>query len=427
LRKPCAYCGSKMGFARSFKGDLFCSLEHDELYRKEQSEKASARIRGVSAPPSSIIALASQVQPAPCQTVLNGAPKSADSQPAEVLSYSSTVASPTPLKVSAPEAQCVTEIGSAPSSLFLPDPTSLDQFEEVDLTTPPELRPPPSPAEADRLGAEPGAVARALHGLSDSFSQNTPTAASAQAESISAQVSDREPEKVVRAIPDNKELEAPKPRSSDETAMMKMVATAAGVVVGVSILAVIIAISSKDYLKLLKLTRIASPSQQVAVSNARKRQNQPVQTLPVAPQPGLPTSGPRQSPKQDSLKQFTGLRGQSASLDETQRVQPLGIVTPSVVSRKSRIAIKANQGSWIDVCTDGRTVVRKYLPQLSIVDLGFSNEAVVRLGNSGGVEISLNGTPTGQLGVVGQPRVVQFDAKGLRFLIPGDPGTECGR
>src|SRR5271167_622440 len=53
MSELCAYCGSPMGFVRRFKGESFCSSEHGDLYRKEQYEKAFARIRGVPSPPRS--------------------------------------------------------------------------------------------------------------------------------------------------------------------------------------------------------------------------------------------------------------------------------------------------------------------------------------------------------------------------------------
>jgi len=87
-----------------------------------------------------------------------------------------------------------------------------------------------------------------------------------------------------------------------------------------------------------------------------------------------------------------------------------------------RKATKSNQGSWIDACSDGRAVLRKYLPRRSSVDLGFSNDAVIRMGNSGGVEISINGVLTEPLGAVGQTRVFQFDEKGFHVLKASNPG-----
>src|SRR5450631_1050629 len=158
-----------------------------------------------------------------------------------------------------------------------------------------------------------------------------------------------------------------------ETAAQKVTATAAGILAGVSLLAAIIGISSTSSSILAK---IASSSPEEVSKSA------PV----VKPQP--------------------------------QRVQ----LPP--VQGKSRIVIQATQGSWIDACADGRTVIRRYIPQSNAADLEFSNVAVVRTGNAGGVEISVNGTSTGPVGALGEVRVIQFDAKGFRFLEQDDPGTE---
>jgi hypothetical protein len=219
----------------------------------------------------------------------------------------------------------------------------------------------------------------------------------------------------------------------DETPMMKMVATAAGVVIGVSVLAIVIGITSKGY---SILTRNALPSLQERVSKAWQRQTRLTQAPPVALEPSLPGSVLPQTPEQTgSLKQFPGPAAAAQSspkpvdLGATQRVQSPSTVALPIASGKVHMAIKATHtlGSWIDVCADGQTVVRKYLPEQGTVAVSFANNAVVRLGNSGGVEISLNGAQISPLGRAGQPRVVQFSAEGLHFLMPGDPGSACGR
>jgi cytoskeleton protein RodZ len=97
------------------------------------------------------------------------------------------------------------------------------------------------------------------------------------------------------------------------------------------------------------------------------------------------------------------------------------------VPGKSRIVIQAKQGSWIDACADGRTVIRRYLAPSGTAELGFSNSAVVRTGNAGGIDISVNGTLAGPVGKIGEVRVMQFDARGFHLLEQGDPGTECGQ
>jgi cytoskeleton protein RodZ len=209
----------------------------------------------------------------------------------------------------------------------------------------------------------------------------------------------------------------------DETANMKILAIGAGVLIGVSLLAMITVVSSKGYSILM---RTAVPSPQETASKPRPRQTPLSEAPPKAPQPSLPRSVPMQSPAQPA-KQIAGSARQSASLGVTQGAQTLHAVVPRVASGQTRLAIKANQGSWVDACPDGRIAFRRYLPPPNTVDLRFSSYAVIRLGNAGGIEISVDGAPTGPLGAVGQIRVVHFDLKGYHFLMPGDPGTECGK
>jgi hypothetical protein len=202
-----------------------------------------------------------------------------------------------------------------------------------------------------------------------------------------------------------------------------MLATAVGVVAGVSLLVVIMGITFRGY---SILTKTALPSLQ--------RQTRLTQAPPIAPEPGLPSSVPTPPREQPgNLKQFpapgaaVASSQQPANLGATPRVPSPATAAPSAASGKSHIAMRAIQGSWIDACADGQIVFRRYLPQRSSVDFEFSNDADVRLGNAGGVKASVNGIPTVSLGALGQVRVVQFDAKGIHFLTPGDPGTECGK
>jgi hypothetical protein len=53
LVKLCAYCGSGIGLARRWRGELVCSSEHGELYRQEQTQKAFDRVLNLSAPAES--------------------------------------------------------------------------------------------------------------------------------------------------------------------------------------------------------------------------------------------------------------------------------------------------------------------------------------------------------------------------------------
>lgn len=172
-----------------------------------------------------------------------------------------------------------------------------------------------------------------------------------------------------------------------ESAIQKITATTAGVLAGVTLLAAIIGISANGSSFLAKIA-----------SSSPEEVSQPAPIVKPQPQP----------------------KPQVAS------VTPAPHVPVPAVQSKSRIVIKAKQGSWIDACADGRTVIRRYLAPSNAADLGFSNVAVVRAGNAGGVEISINGTSTGPVGQLGEVRVIRFDSGGFHLLQQGDPGTECG-
>ena len=174
---------------------------------------------------------------------------------------------------------------------------------------------------------------------------------------------------------------------TQETTAQKITATAAGVVAGVTLLAAVIGISSTSSSILAKIA--LGPSSEAAAKSA------PVVTAPAPPQP-VKVSPPQHAPL-------------------------------PAVQGKSRIVIQAKEGSWIDACADGRTVIRRYLAPAGTAELGFSKAAVVRTGNAGGVDISVNGTSAGTVGKAGEVRVVRFDAGGFHVLAPGDPGTECGQ
>ena len=172
---------------------------------------------------------------------------------------------------------------------------------------------------------------------------------------------------------------------TQETIIQKMTATAAGIVAGVTLLAAVIGISSTSSSILAKIA--LGPSSETVSKSA---------PVIAAPSKAVKASPPQQT-------HLPAVQG------------------------KSRIVIQAKQGSWIDACADGRTVIRRYLAPAGTAELGFANTAVVRTGNAGGVDISVDGRLAGPLGKAGEVRVIRFDGKGFHLLEQGDPGTECGQ
>ena len=88
---------------------------------------------------------------------------------------------------------------------------------------------------------------------------------------------------------------------------------------------------------------------------------------------------------------------------------------------KSRASIQASDRTWITACADGKVVFSKLFTAGSKDSVDFTNHAVVRMGNAGPVEITVDGKPVGSLGRMGQVRVIQLTPGASHFLVGGEP------
>jgi hypothetical protein len=129
-----------------------------------------------------------------------------------------------------------------------------------------------------------------------------------------------------------------------------------------------------------------------------------------------------------TVEQPTPANSNKNSQAATDHASTDKVASPHSVS-PSYLTIRAEHelGSWVDVCTGGKEVVRQFLPQQQSVKVAFSDNVVIRLGNAGGVEISVNGVPMRPLDIVGKPKVARYSAGAFHLLKPGEPGSECGR
>ncbi len=93
---------------------------------------------------------------------------------------------------------------------------------------------------------------------------------------------------------------------------------------------------------------------------------------------------------------------------------------------KSHASIQANERSWVTACVDGKIVFSKLLTAGSKESVDFTNRAVVRMGNAGPLEITVDGKPVGSLGQVGQVRVIELIPGASHFLVGGE-ADDCTR
>ena len=97
--------------------------------------------------------------------------------------------------------------------------------------------------------------------------------------------------------------------------------------------------------------------------------------------------------------------------------------TPSGAGQ-SHASILANGPSWITACVDGKVVFSKLFTAGSVDNVDFIDRAVVRLGDAGPVEITVDGKPVGSLGRMGQVRVIKL-VRGQPYFLVASEADDC--
>jgi Domain of unknown function (DUF4115) len=105
-------------------------------------------------------------------------------------------------------------------------------------------------------------------------------------------------------------------------------------------------------------------------------------------------------------------------------ITPKPVEGPVADPVTSRASIRTNDRSWITACVDGEVVFSKLFTAGSKYDVDFTEYAVVRMGDAGPVEITLDGKPVGSLGRAGQVRVIELVRGAPHFLVGGE-ANDC--
>jgi cytoskeleton protein RodZ len=83
-----------------------------------------------------------------------------------------------------------------------------------------------------------------------------------------------------------------------------------------------------------------------------------------------------------------------------------------------RVEMTADDPVWISVKADGKNLYSGTLQPQETKTAGANQNITIRVGNAGGIHISLNGKPIGSLGPKGQVRTVQLTSGGFQILVP---------
>jgi cytoskeleton protein RodZ len=91
-----------------------------------------------------------------------------------------------------------------------------------------------------------------------------------------------------------------------------------------------------------------------------------------------------------------------------------------------KVAVTADEPVWILVRSDGKYSFSGTLEANETRTVEAETTVLLRLGNAGGVSITLNGKPIGEVGPKGQVRTVQLTSGGFQIVAPKPPSAPVG-
>jgi cytoskeleton protein RodZ len=136
----------------------------------------------------------------------------------------------------------------------------------------------------------------------------------------------------------------------------------------------------------------------------------PAETQPAAPQPATPQGTVPAAPQVSPAVQNTA----------PPNTQPVS-TTPATAPGPVHVEIVADEAAWVLARVDGKYAFSDTLPPTTKRTLDGTKDVVLRLGNAGGVTITLNGKPIGPAGPKGQIRTLQFTSGGFQIVSAKPP------
>jgi hypothetical protein len=94
---------------------------------------------------------------------------------------------------------------------------------------------------------------------------------------------------------------------------------------------------------------------------------------------------------------------------------------PDASGAPLHVQLTAREIVWVRAISNGKTLLTVTLAPNESRTLDAKGSLELRLGNAGGVDISLNGTPIGAVGPKGQIRTVQLTPGGFSIVSPSKP------
>jgi cytoskeleton protein RodZ len=138
--------------------------------------------------------------------------------------------------------------------------------------------------------------------------------------------------------------------------------------------------------------------------------------------PVEPTAAPLQAVEQKPVEQKPAEQ-KPAEQQPGEPAPAAARVAPPNPDATVHVEITADESVWVLARADGKYAFSATLEAHATRTVEGVKDVTVRLGNAGGVTISLNGKPIGPAGPKGQVRTIQFTSGGFQIVPPKEPAV----
>jgi len=100
--------------------------------------------------------------------------------------------------------------------------------------------------------------------------------------------------------------------------------------------------------------------------------------------------------------------------------QAPGVDVSATTDRLGRVVLilSATEKTWLSISSNGKKIFSGFLEPSQSKTLTGGEDATLKVGNAGGIEVLWNGKPIGPIGPRGQVRTIQFTPENFRILSP---------
>jgi cytoskeletal protein RodZ len=149
------------------------------------------------------------------------------------------------------------------------------------------------------------------------------------------------------------------------------------------------------------------------------RTTQPDVVRPAAPAQALSATA-RVPPSVAAIPPVVQPKTPAVPVDVVATLPSAGVDLSATTDGLGRVvlSLSATEKTWLSITSNGKKIFSGFLEPSQSKTLTGAENATMRVGNAGGIDVLWNGKPIGPIGPRGQVRTIQFTPENFRILSP---------